>query len=134
MQNQVHAMAGVTDPLGRLHSVLIVEDEGLLAMMMEDQMREFGAERVEVCRGGAEALRLATETAFDCAILDVSVSGGSSYAVADMLAERQIPFVFCTGLQRDDIAERHRQRPVLSKPYGDCDLKIALALALSHSA
>jgi CheY-like chemotaxis protein len=113
-----------------LEAVLIVEDEGLLSMTMEDQVREFGARRVFICRDGGEAIRIAREEPLDCAVLDVSVRGGSTYEVADALADRNIPFLFCTGVATADLAERHRSRPLLAKPYGDSDFRAALKQAL----
>ncbi len=112
-------------------SVLIVEDEGLLSMMLEDLAREAGASEVQVCCRSREALDAARETPLDCAILDVSVTDNTSYDVADALAARNIPFFFCTGLSAADIEARHRHRPLLAKPYRDADFRAVLAQTLA---
>jgi CheY-like chemotaxis protein len=114
-----------------LQRVLVVEDEGLLSMMLEDLLREAGASDIVVCRTAEEALGPARATPFDCAIVDVTLHGHATYEVADVLAGRGVPFLFCTGLNRHDLAERHRNRPLLVKPYGDSDFKTALALTMA---
>lgn len=113
-----------------LHSVLILEDEGLLSMMLEDLVREAGACDVRVCQRSMEAVEAAREAPLDCAILDVSLADNASYEVADALAARGVPFFFCTGLTPNDIEARHRHRPLLGKPYGDADFKAVLAQTL----
>jgi len=98
--------------------VLIVEDEPLIAMMLEDFLDALG----RVCAGtvdcGAEAFPLVASGAVDCAILDVNLRGGEkSWAIADALAAVGIPFLFASGGGGDTIVERHRDRPQLMKPF-----------------
>ena len=113
-------------------AVLIVEDDGLLAMMMEDLVRAEGATEVHTSRSAASALKLVTTDPLDCAILDISLQDGATYEVADRLAARGIPFMFCTGLSRSDIDPRHRHRPLLAKPYGDAQFRACLTEALGQ--
>ena len=40
-----------------------------------------------------------------------------------MLELRAIPFLFSTGSGTDGLASRHRQRPLITKPFADDDLK-----------
>jgi CheY-like chemotaxis protein len=115
-----------------LRAVLVVEDDGLLSMMMEDLVREHGATAVHVCREAAAALRVVEQARLDCAVLDVSLHGTAAYEVADALAARGTPFMFCTGLTAADIDERHRHRPLLAKPYGDADFTACLATMLAR--
>ena len=115
-----------------IRAVLIVEDDGLLAMMMEDLVRAEGATQIHTSRSAAAALKLVTTDPLDCAILDVSMQGGPTYEVADSLAARGIPFLFCTGLARADIDARHRDRPLLAKPYGDEQFRACLMEALGR--
>lgn len=114
----------------QLERVLVLEDEGLLSLMLEDLLQEAGAREVVICRNTAEALRLVEASPIGCAILDVSLHGRPTYDVADVLAERDIPFLFCTGLNRADLEARHSHRPLLLKPYGDAEFRAALALTL----
>lgn len=102
--------------------VLIVEDEMTIALMIEDTLLDLGAEIVGPASRLDAALRLATEASIDAAVLDVNIRGGDTYAVADALADRDIPFVFCSGYSDWAVTERHRHRPRLSKPYSAIDL------------
>lgn len=107
-------------------SVLIVEDEGLIAMVMEDLVRELGITDIHLCSDAASALALARTVDIDCAVLDLWVRDGSSIEVADILAERGIPFVFSTGSTADAVEERHAHRPILGKPFAGDDFKTVL--------
>jgi len=106
-----------------IRSILIVEDEGLVAMMMEDLLREMGVHEVHSCPDVATALEIARNKQIDCAVLDLWVRDGSSIAVADALALSGTPFAFSTGSDMTALAERHRHRPLLVKPFADDDFK-----------
>lgn len=106
-----------------IRSVLIVEDEGLLGLMMEDLVRELGATDVHVCCDLASASRVARAAEIDFAVLDLRVRGGNSTEIADVLCERSIPFFYSTGSDVDGLEPRHRDRPILSKPFSDDDFK-----------
>jgi len=109
-----------------IRSVLIVEDEGLVAMMMEDLVRELGVKDIHICSDVASALKLAETADIDCAVLDLWVRDGSSIGVADALAKRGIPFLFSSGSSADAVAQRHAHRPMLGKPFTDDDFKTFL--------
>ncbi len=64
-------------------------------------------------------------------MLDVNLDGRKSYAVADALSARGVPFVFSTGYNADTLAEGYRDRPVLGKPFRDVQLVEALTGLLS---
>jgi len=120
-------MSDVCAPLAGL-SVLIVEDEPLVALMLEDYAKDLG------CRFAATATRvdvaqeMVEKLSPDLVVLDVLMTGGKpDFTVADDLAMRQIPFIFCSGYTPDVVAERHRQRPFLSKPFSQDDLLAAIA-------
>jgi DNA-binding response OmpR family regulator len=115
----------------RLDRILIVEDDGLLAMVVEDMARDQGARDVVVCRDLDHALDQARTADFDCAVLDVSLSSGPTYPVAEALAARNVPFIFSTGMSRLDIDPRFRDRPLLQKPYSDTDFAARLQQALA---
>ncbi len=109
-----------------MQSVLIVEDEGLVALMMEDLVREMGAQDVLLCSDLVQAREIVETVAIDCAVLDVRVRGGTSGEIADILAARGIPFMFSTGSGLDSLVPRHRERPLLLKPFADDDFKLLL--------
>lgn len=101
-----------------IQRVLIVEDEPLIAMMIEDFLEALDRELAGSADNIADALAMVAHGGIDAAILDVNLRGGEqSWPVADALAAMGIPFVLATGGGGDSIAEAHRDRPVLSKPF-----------------
>lgn len=106
--------------------ILVVEDEMLVAMNVEDMLLDLGHEVAGLASRLSGALSLAQEASFDAAMLDVNLAGEASFPVADLLAERGIPFLFATGYGLQGIDERYRDRPVLQKPFRAIDLAAAL--------
>ena len=98
--------------------VLIVEDEPLIAMMLEDFLDALDHSCAGTADDVASALPLIEGGAIDCAIVDVNLRGGEkSWPIAEALAARHIPFVFATGGGDDGILQPHRERPRLDKPF-----------------
>lgn len=99
-------------------NILIVEDEPLIAMMLEDFLDSLGHTVVASCDNVDDALRHVGEGGFDVAIIDVQLKDGkSAWPVADKLAESGTPFVIATGGHVEPPPAQHRDVPVLSKPY-----------------
>jgi two-component sensor histidine kinase/CheY-like chemotaxis protein len=96
--------------------IMIVEDEALVAMILEDQLDELGLSVVATCASVPEAIRAIDEHAPDGAILDVNLAGQLVYPVADRLIDRGIPFVFVTGYGRESIDPRYAAIQILEKP------------------
>lgn len=116
---------------GRAKQVLVVEDEWLLAASLEDMLLELGL-GVEGPAPTAEvALALIERTIPDFALLDVSLRREKSYAVADELRERGIPFAFLTGHSATDLPEPYCDIPVLAKPVSGAELRRVLSRWLS---
>lgn len=97
--------------------VLIVEDEALIASLIEDFLLDLGCEVVGPAMHMSEAVQLAREAAIDGATLDVNIVGEKIYPVADILTERGIPFVFMTGYGAAGLRKSDGGCPVLQKPY-----------------
>jgi DNA-binding response OmpR family regulator len=95
--------------------VMIVEDEEILAAVLEDALQLSGATPPTVCFDPERALSALASQDFDAAILDVALGGQNSYAVADELRHRHIPFAFATA--SDHLPEAYRDVPHLRKPY-----------------
>jgi PAS domain S-box-containing protein len=96
--------------------VLVVEDEALVAMMLQEFLTEHGHSVVGPIGRAAEALVAAKETDYDAAILDINLGDGVAYPVADILSARGVPFVFITGYEADTVDDRFSHVPVLQKP------------------
>jgi len=103
--------------------VLVVEDEMFIVLAIEDALFDLGVEVIGPAARLDAAVRLAREPYIDAAILDVNIRGGTSYPIADILAERGIPFLFCSGYSEWALEERHRDRPRLTKPYSAKELE-----------
>ena len=98
--------------------ILIVEDEPLIAMMLEDFLDVLEQDVAGTADSVATALDRVGLGGVDAAILDVNLRGGEkSTAVAEALADAGIPFIFATGGGDDGLDERFRSRPVLQKPF-----------------
>jgi CheY-like chemotaxis protein len=110
--------------------VLIVEDEMLVAMLIEDMLAELGHVVAGITSRVATALPLIDGLNFDVAILDVNLGGEMSFPVADALAEKGRPYLFASGYGRAGIVAEHAHVPVLNKPFSCHELKTAIAAAL----
>jgi CheY-like chemotaxis protein len=106
--------------------VLLVEDEMMVAMMLEDMLEELGYTSIGPVTQLCEAIRIADEDVFDAAILDVNLNGQVTYSVAEVLLRRGIPFVFATGYGSSVLDERFRNIPTLQKPFQSGELARAL--------
>jgi len=98
-------------------SVFLVEDEVMIRMMVADMLEELGYRIAAEAGEISEALRLAQNTDFDFAILDVNVNGKVISPVADLLKARNRPFIFATGYGSSGLPEEYRDRPSLQKPF-----------------
>jgi CheY-like chemotaxis protein len=107
--------------------ILIVEDETMIAMLVEDMLAELGHATVGIAANIEEAAKLAAEAVFDAALLDVNLSGKTVDPIANTLARRGIPFAFTTGIDQSGIPQAYRDRVTLQKPYVIEQLKEALA-------
>lgn len=114
--------------------VLIVEDEMLVAMLLEDMLVEMGFEVVGPALRLQRALEIAREESFDFAILDVNLATERSYPVADVLRERGIPFIFATGYGSPGLDGSYRDAVTLQKPFEPHQLVHAIASAIPQRA
>jgi CheY-like chemotaxis protein len=110
----------------RKRRVLVVEDEMLVAMLVEDILEELGLEVAGVCTHLDQALKLAASEAVDFVILDVNLDGKRSFPVADILRARNIPFVFATGYGAKALEAEYANAQTIAKPFMFGDIKLAL--------
>lgn len=106
-------------------TVLIVEDEGLIAMDMEMSLEERGV----LCRvaSSLDEARAAIRTqTFDAAVLDWHLRMVDTSPIAKLLQEANIPFVVCTGSGVAELPEVFQRVPLISKPFVSNDLVAAL--------
>jgi PAS domain S-box-containing protein len=96
--------------------VLLVEDEALVAMMIQESLTEFGFHVIGPVCTVTEAEAVAKDSQPDAAVLDINLSDGLVYSIAEILAARGVPFVFVTGYDAESVDSRFKEIPVLQKP------------------
>ncbi len=106
--------------------VFIVEDEALVAFMLEDMLvsldHEIAASESRLDKG----LAFARDGSVDFAVLDVNLNGESSLPIAEILQSRGIPFLFATGYGVAGLEGLFADAPVIPKPYLQADLEKAI--------
>lgn len=112
--------------------VLVVEDEALIAMMIEDILIELGHSIVATAGRFDAALDHASKRTFDLAVLDLNLNGERTDAIAGALRARGIPFVFATGYGSAGVQDEWRDVPIVQKPFQPRELARAIDQALHH--
>jgi CheY-like chemotaxis protein len=98
--------------------ILLVEDEAIVAAMLEDMLAEFGCILAGTAVTVSEALAaVQAATEIDAAILDVNLGGEKVFPVADILVSRGVPIVFSTAYDPADLPERYPRARIIQKPY-----------------
>ncbi len=107
-------------------TVLIIEDEAMIALMLEDSISVLGHRVCAIATTLAEAQRHVANGGFDLAIVDCHLKGEDAWPAVDMLASLGIPFVLSSGGSLADMPAAHARRPLLSKPYSIAAISDAL--------
>ncbi|CAN5409277.1 response regulator [soil metagenome] len=117
----------MTQPLaGR--KILVVEDESLVAMLLETILEDMGCETIGPISTIDEALTLlAGNPEIDGALLDVNVAGREIFPVAAELRARGVPFVFSTGYGEGGLPAEWRGQETIQKPFTETAVQDALA-------
>jgi CheY-like chemotaxis protein len=113
--------------------VLIVEDELLVALMIEDFLAEFGCTPVGPCSTVAKALDVVRTETLDLAVLDINLNGEMVYPVANALVARRIPFLFVSGYGEASVLPAHSDWKVCGKPFKGDDLAVMLSDVLGEA-
>ncbi len=107
--------------------ILVVEDESLVAMLLETILEDMGCVTVGPISNVDDGLRTATgDDALDAALLDVNVAGSEVFPVAEALKARGVPFVFSTGYGEGGLPDAWRGHPTIQKPFTEATVKDAL--------
>jgi CheY-like chemotaxis protein len=112
------SLATLDRPQGR---VLVVVDDALVALDLQRLLHEAGYRVVGPATTVAEIQRMIQRGDIDCAILDLDIDRRAPLPIADLLAFADVPFVYLTtgvlGGVLGSVPARHRQRPVVEKPF-----------------
>jgi len=115
----------VSEAGGQL-KVLIVEDEALVAMLIEDVLADLGHQVVGVGGRLEQAMKLAEEAPVDFAIVDLNLNGMRTYGIAEVLRRRGVPFIFATGYGAEGVEPEWWGVRVLPKPFEPHQLAAAI--------
>ncbi|MEL6738349.1 MAG: response regulator, partial [Pseudomonadota bacterium] len=109
---------------GRPERMLLVEDSMIIALDVEDSLKDLGVARIDVASSVSEALSaIATHTP-ELAIIDFNLGVESSEPVMAELATRGIPFVLATGYaELGDMLDQFGAMGIIRKPYGRVEIK-----------
>ena len=105
--------------------VLVVEDDYMIAWALTADLKEFGFAVVGPARNLADAAAMAATSALNCALIDIALNGESALPIAQILADRHIPFVFMTGAIESPEG-RFQEVPTLLKPFTAENLRCVL--------
>jgi len=105
-------------------TILLVEDEFLLALQLEELLQSRGGMVLGPFRTLDDAMQAARREEFDFAILDVNLNGTMVYPLADDLLARSVPFLLLSGYSLSNLPERFRAVTRLNKP---CDPELLIA-------
>ena len=107
--------------------IMVVEDEYLVASLIEQMLEIAGCEVAGPIPRLAEAVQAAKNEACDAAILDVNLAGQQVVPVAEILSRRNIPFLFVTGYGSGSLPAAYAGCPRLGKPFKTAELLDAVS-------
>ena len=116
----------MTADLGGIR-VLVVEDEYLVAILIEEILESAGCVVMGPIPRVPEALDAIDHDDCDAAVLDVNLAGERINPVADALSERNVPFLFVTGYGANALPSEYAARPHVCKPFRMAELIGALS-------
>ena len=97
--------------------VLLVEDESIVAFLIEDMLTDAGCQVLGHASGLGEAFTLFDRLKPEAAVLDVNLRGEMVFPFAERLEQSRVPFLFATGYGVAGIPEQWRRWPVIQKPF-----------------
>ncbi|HEY1504685.1 MAG TPA: response regulator [Stellaceae bacterium] len=110
-------MSAGTNPKFSGRDVLVIEDEEMIASVIEEMLLDLGCRQVWIAGSAKDAQAVLAQHRPHAAILDVNLGGDSGFELAQSLADAKIPFVFATGYGRHGLPEQWAARPIIQKPF-----------------
>jgi len=112
------------------HSILVVDDEPLIALGVTDALSDAGAD-VVTAHDLKAALAAAIKGSVSAAILDVQIGASDCAPICAALRSQQVPFMFFTGSDNHDLLREWGSVPTLAKPSGEAELVANVAALLA---
>jgi CheY-like chemotaxis protein len=116
-----------------MSTLLLVEDEPLIRMLLAEMVKELGHTVVAEAGTSEQALRLARSADFGVAILDINLGGQTVEPIADVLDRRGLPIVFASGYDQSSVPAAFVGRTLVQKPFEVSQLAAAIATATGHA-
>ena len=111
--------------------VMVVEDEMLIAMLIEDTLLDQGCVVLGPFTTLPDAMAAVQDASIDLALLDVNLRGEKVYPVAETLSARGVPFLLLSGYGTDAVPPGRPEWQVVSKPFVVADLVDKLAALIA---
>lgn len=114
--------------------ILVVDDEALIAMLLEDTLADLGCEVIGPVSTVEAALAAVAQDGIDGVLLDANLHGKSALPVAEALLDRGVPFILVTayGFSDEEAPALHDATRV-QKPFNQKELTAAMAAAFVRS-
>jgi DNA-binding NtrC family response regulator len=112
--------------IGSALSILLIEDEAMIRMMIADMVETLGHRVAAEAGNMDQAMELARSADFEFAIIDMNLNGAMTFPIADAIAARSIPFLFASGYASAMATDQQRRELVLQKPFTIDRLELAI--------
>lgn len=116
--------------------ILIAEDNDLVALTLEEQLKGLGYDVIGIARTGAEAIDLATRLGPDLIIMDIRMPEmEGTEAAARINQQRPTPILMLTAYTDRETIRRAEQAGALAylvKPVNEAELSPAINIALAR--
>ncbi|NDJ54664.1 MAG: response regulator, partial [Chloroflexi bacterium] len=115
--------------------ILIVEDEGIIALDIQTRLNDMGYGTVARASNSFQAIEMAMQLRPDIVLMDIRLEGNTSgIEAADQIRVKyQIPVIYVTAhADEATIEQAKRTRPYgyILKPFKDDELRAAIEIAL----
>lgn len=115
--------------------ILVVEDEGLIALDIESHLIDLGYQVPGIAETGADAILLALEAQPDLVLMDIRLKGNIDgiQAAAKITDKLDIPIIFLTAFADADTLNKAKQVSpfgYILKPFDPMDLRTSIEIAL----
>jgi CheY-like chemotaxis protein len=123
------SLATLDLPQGR---VLIAVDDAVTALDLQRLLHEAGYRVVGPATTVVDIQRRLARGDIDCVILDLEVDRRAPLPIADLLTFADVPFIYLSTSPMGFPPSRHRDRPVVRRPFTRLDLLTTLEKAMTR--
>ena len=108
--------------------VIVVEDEPLVALLIEEMLQEMGFTVASVAHTDTQAIKALTNPEIDLAVLDINLGNSDSRLVAEECRRLGVPIIYATGYSVQDVPRECLEWPIVPKPFSQLQMQDALNL------